>query len=103
MIYQYINKLDNNFFLFLLIILLCISYSFNNINYSVKGVIGILIGILVVWFLLDKKKYDLGKDKLKINNILIKNPILLPLRNNKETILFYNDCITFSTFESIHA
>ena len=99
MIYQYINKLDSSFFLLLLIILLCISYSINNLNYSIKGIVGILIGIIIIWFLVDKKKYDLSKDKLKINNILKKNPLLLSLKNKNEIILFYNDCITFSTFD----
>ena len=99
MIYQYINKLDCGFFLLLLIILLCISYSINNLNYSIKGIVGILIGIIIIWFLVDKKKYDLSKDKLKINNILKKNPLLLSLKNKNEIILFYNDCIIFSTFD----
>ena len=102
MIYQYINKLDSNFFILLLIILLYISYSFNNINYSIKGIVGIIIGMFIIWFLVDKKKYDLTKDKLKINYILKKNPILSILKNNNNIILFYNSCITYSTFDFIN-
>ena len=102
MIYQYINKLDNNFFILLLIILLYISYSINNINYSIKGIIGIIIGMFIIWFFVDKKKYDLTKDKLKINYILKKNPILSILKNNNDIILFYNSCITYSTFDFIN-
>lgn len=99
MIYQYINKLDSNFFILLLIILLYISYSINSLNYSIKGVIGIIIGTIIIWFLIDKKKYNLSKNKFKINNILIENPLLSILKDNNDIILFYSNCIAYSTFD----
>lgn len=99
MIYQYINNLGSNFYVLLLIILLYISYSINNINYSVKGSVGLLIGIIIIWFFIDKKKTDSSKDMFIINNILKENPLLSILKNNNEIILFYFNCIRYSTFD----
>lgn len=99
MIYQYINNLGSNFYILLLTILLYISYSINNINYSIKGVIGLLIGMIVIWFFIDKKKNDFNKDTFIINNILEENPLLSILKNNNDIILFYFNCIKYSTFD----
>lgn len=90
MIYNYINSISSNKTLILsIIILFYVSYSVNFSNLSVKGILGIIISLVFVWYIFDKDKSLIKEHDLKIKKIIKEIPILEPLSNFEELILFY--------------
>jgi hypothetical protein len=77
MIYNYINSIHSKETLILSIIITFYTvYSINSSNLSIKGIIGIIISLLLAWYIIDKEKSKSEKHNIFIHNIIDEIPIL---------------------------
>lgn len=90
MIYKYLNSVySKKTIISSVIISLYIIYSLNYSNLTTKGVLGILISLIFVWYIIDKDKSLVKDHDVMISNIIIKIPILKDLKKYEELILFF--------------
>jgi len=90
MIYKYLNSVySKKTIISSVIISLYIIYSLNYSNLTTKGVLGILISLIFVWYIIDKDKSLVKDHDVMISNIIIEIPILKGLKKYEELILFF--------------
>ena len=81
MIYKYLNSVySKKTIISSVIISLYIIYSLNYSNLTTKGVLGILISLIFVWYIIDKDKSLVKDHDVMISNIIIEIPILKDLK-----------------------
>ena len=103
MIYNFLNSIKaNNLILFTIIFMLFISYSINNSNYSIKGVLGILISIFFAWFILDRD-ISINNSKIDKKNFIVKKyPFFELIKEYDDLLFFYYDCEIFIKYDYIN-
>lgn len=103
MIYNFLNSIKaNNLILFTIIFMLFISYSINNSNYSIKGVLGILISIFFAWFILDRDM-SINNSKIDKKNFIVeKYPFFELIKEYDDLLFFYYDCEIFIKYDYIN-
>lgn len=92
MIYDYIfDNISYNYLIFVIFIIFLIGYCFNKSNFTSKGVLGIIIGIIIGWILIDFNR-SIKKDEIEsIKNMKDKSYLFKDLGQYEEAlILFYN-------------
>lgn len=99
MIYKYIFKNNSlNFIVLIIFLIFLISYSFNKINYTSKGVLGIFIGIFIGWILMDR---NITNKRMKVNNIDImvnSDALFQNLGEYEEALNIFYKCLSFSKY-----
>ena len=90
MIYKYLELIKSQKILLISIITIFISiYIFDRININYNGTIGIFIGLIICWYLIDKKITIKNENKNMISKIIKELPILKELETYEDFLLFY--------------
>ena len=90
MIYNYLELLKSQKIFLICIFIIFISiYIFDRINIKINGTIGIFIGLIICWYLIDKKNTIKNENKNMISKIINELPILKDLEINEDFLLFY--------------
>ena len=90
MIYNYLELLKSQKIFLICIFIIFISiYIFDRINIKINGTIGIFIGLIICWYLIDKKNTMKNENKNMISKIINELPILKELEINEDFLLFY--------------
>jgi hypothetical protein len=103
MIYDYINSihLKKTLILSIIIIFYTIS-SINSSNLSIKGIVGIIISLLLAWYIFDKEKSTIKKSNILIHNIIDEIPILKGLSNYENILMFFYNNKVLINHDYIH-
>ena len=90
MIYNYINSIHSKETLILCIIIIFYTvYIINSSNLSIKGTIGFIISLLLVWYIIGKEKSITKKHNILIHNIIDEIPILEKLSKYENILMFF--------------
>ncbi len=90
MIYKYLELIKSQKILLICIITIFISiYIFDRININYNGTLGIFIGLIICWYLIDKKITIKNENKNMISKIIKELPILKELETYEDFLLFY--------------
>lgn len=90
MIYNYLESIISKKLLILCIIIIFISvFVFENINITLKGIFGILIGIFICWFYVDHKITKINDNLDVINNVIQEMPNLESFKSEVDLLFFY--------------
>lgn len=90
MIYKYLESIKSQKIFLICIFTIFISiYIFNRININYNGTIGIFIGLIICWYLIDKKITIKNENKYMTSKIIEELPILKELESYHDFLLFY--------------
>jgi hypothetical protein len=90
MIYKYLELIKSQKILLICIITIFISiYIFDRISINYNGTLGIFIGLIICWYLIDKKITIKNENKNMISKIIKELPILKELETYEDFLLFY--------------
>jgi hypothetical protein len=90
MIYNYLELLKSQKIFLICIFIIFISiYIFDRINIKINGTIGIFIGLIICWYLIDKKNTIKNENQNMTSKIINELPILKELETNEDFVLFY--------------
>jgi len=103
MIYNYLNLTDSHkVFIECIFIIFLSVYLFNKLNVSIKGVLGVFVGIIIAWFYYDKI-ISIKKQKNKnLDEMKQQIPILKSLNDETDLILFYYNNKNLSNYDIIN-
>ena len=103
MIYNYLNLADSHkVFIECIFIIFLSVYLFNKLNISIKGVLGFFVGIIAAWFYYDKIISIKNNKNNNLEKIKKEFPILKPLNDESDLILFYYNNKNLSNYDIIN-
>ena len=103
MIYNYLESIISKKLLILCIIIIFLSvFTFENINITLKGIFGILIGLFICWFYVDHKITKINDNLDVINNVITEMPNLKSIENEVDILFFYYDNKALKDYDIIN-
>lgn len=103
MIYNYINSIySKNVILTSILIVFYTIYSINNSNLSIKGIIGMILSLIIAWYIIDKDKNTTSKHDMLIKSIVKEIPILKKLIKHENILMFFYNNRDLINHDYIH-